>query len=77
MRFQNSMVAGLRQFVERRVIGDSVPRLVRWGKSLPPTLIRRMQADAFRRVVRYADSRQRFLSRAAIFSRLMLFLMPS
>jgi phenylacetate-CoA ligase len=63
VRFQNSMVAGLRQFVERRVIGDSVPRLVRWGKSLPPTLIRRMQADAFRRVVRYADSRQRFFSR--------------
>ncbi len=57
------MVAGLRQFVERRVIGDSVPRLVRWGKSLPPSLIRRMQAEAFRRVVLYAASRQKFFSR--------------
>ncbi len=57
------MVAGLRQFVERRVIGDSVPRLVRWGKSLPPSLIRRMQADAFRQVVLYAASRQKFFAR--------------
>ncbi|HUZ46087.1 MAG TPA: AMP-binding protein [Terriglobia bacterium] len=53
----------MRQFVERRMIGDSVPRLVRWGKSLPPSLIRRMQADAFRRVVLYAASRQKFFSR--------------
>ncbi len=52
-----------RQFVERRFIGDSVPRLVRWGKSLPPSLIHKMQADGFRQVVRYTASHQKFFAR--------------
>lgn len=57
------MIANLRKFVERRVIGDSVPRLVQWGKSLPPGLIRRIQTDAFRRVIRYAGTHQKFFGR--------------
>ena len=57
------MVADLRQIVERRLIGDSIPRLVQWGKSLPPSLIRRIQMDGFRRVVRYAGAHQKFFSR--------------
>jgi phenylacetate-CoA ligase len=57
------MVADLRKIVERRVIGDSIPRLVQWGKSLPPGLIRRIQMDGFRRVVRYAGSHQKFFAR--------------
>ena len=57
------MVADLRKFVERRVIGGSIPRLVRWGKSLSPGLIQRIQRDGFRRVVRYAAARQKFFAR--------------
>ena len=57
------MVADLRTIVEHRVIGDSVPRLVRWGKSIPPGLIHRIQRDGFRRVVRYAAAHQKFFAR--------------
>ncbi|MEJ2008719.1 MAG: AMP-binding protein [Acidobacteriota bacterium] len=57
------MVPDLRKIVERRVIGDSIPRLTQWGKSLPPGVIRRLQIDAFRRVVRYAGAHQKFFSR--------------
>ncbi len=53
----------MRQFVERTVIGDSVPRLARAGKSAPPALIRRMQEDAFRHTVRYAARHQKFFAR--------------
>ena len=57
------MIAGLRQIVERAVIGDSPSRLAGWGKCLPPSLIRRIQADGFRRVVRHAASHQKFFVR--------------
>ncbi len=57
------MLSQMRQFVERTVIGDSVPRLARAGKSAPPALIRRMQEDAFRHTVRYAARRQKFFAR--------------
>ena len=56
------MVADFRKIVERRVIGDSIPRLVHWGKSLPPGLIRRIQMDGFRRVVRYTAANQKFFA---------------
>jgi phenylacetate-CoA ligase len=57
------MVADIRKIVERGVIGDSIPRLVQWGKSIPPGIIRRIQMDGFRRVVRYAAEHQRFFAR--------------
>lgn len=58
-----AMLNNLRKFVERAVIADSIPSLVRWGESLPRPLIRRIQADAFREAVRYAASRQKFFAR--------------
>lgn len=57
------MLAVLRKLVERAVIGDSVPALVRWGKHVPRPLIRRIQTDAFREVVRYAARHQKFFAR--------------
>jgi phenylacetate-CoA ligase len=57
------MVADLRKIVEHRVIGGSIPRLVRWGKSLPPGLIHKVQMDGFRRVVRYTAAHQKFFAR--------------
>ena len=57
------MLNSFRKFVERAVIGDSIPALVRWGKSLPRPLIQKIQADAFRQVVRYAAPRQKFFAR--------------
>ncbi len=57
------MLTSLRQFVEQAVIGDSVPRLARLGKSLPPALIRRIQEDGFRKTFGYAAKRQKFLAR--------------
>ena len=57
------MLTDLRKLVERVVIGDSVPRLVRWGRTLPRPLIGRLQAEAFRDAVGYAATRQKFLAR--------------
>ena len=57
------MLGGLRKLVERGVIGDSVPALVRWGKPLPRSVIRGIQADGFRKVVRYAARHQKFFAR--------------
>lgn len=57
------MLTALRQFVERAFIGDSVPALVRWGRTLPRPVIERLQAEAFRDVVRYAARHQKFLAR--------------
>jgi len=45
------------------VVGDSIPSLVRWGRSLPRPVIKRLQEDAFREVVRYAAQRQKFFAR--------------
>lgn len=57
------MLGSLRAIIERVMIGDSVPALVRWGKSLPRGIIRGIQADAFRAVVRYAARNQKFFAR--------------
>lgn len=48
---------------EHVVIGDSVPRLVRWGEAIPHSLIRRMQDDNFAATVRYAAEHQKFFQR--------------
>lgn len=57
------MVIPLRQFIERTLAGHSIPRLVRWGRGVSPRLIRKIQADSFRRVVRFAAVRQKFFAR--------------
>jgi phenylacetate-CoA ligase len=57
------MLNRLRNLFERVVIGESVPRLVRWGKAVPRAAIRDLQADAFRVAFRYAATRQKFLAR--------------
>jgi len=57
------MISRLRKLVERTVIGDSVPALVRWGKYVPTTVIKRLQQDSFRDLVRYAARHQKFFAR--------------
>ena len=44
-------------------MGNSVPALVRWGKPVPRSIIRGIQADGFREVVRYAAKQQKFFAR--------------
>lgn len=57
------MLSRLRNIFERAVIGDSVPALVRWGKHVPRSVTRGIQADGFRALVRYAATRQKFFAR--------------
>jgi len=57
------MLGHARQLIERTLIGDSVPALVRWGKHVPRSLIRGIQADPFRGLVRYAAEHQKFFAR--------------
>jgi phenylacetate-CoA ligase len=57
------MFNGFRKLFERVVIGNSVPALVRWGEGLPRPVVKRLQADAFREIVRYAAARQKFFAR--------------
>ncbi len=57
------MLGTLRKAFERTVIGDSVPALVRWGKRVPRSVIRGIQADSFRDLVRYTATRQKFFAR--------------
>ena len=57
------MLGSLRNLVERVVIGDSVPALIRWGKPLPRSVIRGIQTDGFRKVVQYAARHQKFFAR--------------
>ena len=57
------MLAKLRRFAERALIGDSVPALVRWGKLVPPSLVRSIQLGAFGEMVRYAARHQKFFGR--------------
>jgi phenylacetate-CoA ligase len=57
------MLSSLRKFVERAVIGESVPALVRWGKHVPRSVIKGLQGDSFRELVRYAAQRQKFFQR--------------
>lgn len=56
------MLGSLRKLVEY-VVGDSIPALVRWGKPVPRSIIRGIQADGFRAVVSYAAQRQKFFAR--------------
>jgi phenylacetate-CoA ligase len=57
------MLQNVRKIVERTLIGESVPALVRWGKHVPRSVIHRLQADSFRDVVRYAAAHQKFFAR--------------
>src|SRR5260370_3074210 len=57
------MLGNFRKLVESAFIRDSVPALAQWGKRVPPSLIRSIQADGFRDLVRYAAPRQEFFSR--------------
>jgi phenylacetate-CoA ligase len=57
------MVKSTQRLLERVFVGDSIPSLVRWGESMSRPWIRRLQADAFREVVRYAARRQKFFAR--------------
>jgi phenylacetate-CoA ligase len=57
------MLSRLRKLVERAVIGESVPSLVRWGKYVPRALIEGIQRDSFCELVRYAAERQAFFKR--------------
>jgi len=57
------MLKAIQTALERAFVGDSIPSLVRWGQSMSPELIRRLQRDAFGEVVRYAATRQRFFAR--------------
>ena len=57
------MLQNVRKIVERTLIGESVPALVRWGKHVPRSVICRLQADGFREVVRYAAAHQKFFGR--------------
>ncbi len=56
------MLGTARKFVESALIGESIPSLVRWGKALPRPVIRRIQADGFREVVRHAARHQKFFA---------------
>src|SRR5438552_3551502 len=57
------MLTAVRKLVERALIGDSAPALVRFAKTVPRPIIRRLQAESFRDVFRYAARRQKFLAR--------------
>jgi phenylacetate-CoA ligase len=57
------MLGTVRKIVESAVIGDSVPGLVRWGERVPRSVVRSIQRDAFRKVVRYAATHQKFFGR--------------
>lgn len=57
------MLSGIRKFVERTLIGESVTGLVRWGKHVPRAIIEGIQRDSFRELVLYAAERQEFFKR--------------
>jgi phenylacetate-CoA ligase len=57
------MLNSIRKFAERLLIGNSIPRLVRWGQDLPRSVVKGIQADAFREVVLYCAGRQDFFKR--------------
>jgi phenylacetate-CoA ligase len=54
------MLSSLGKFAERIVIRDSASTLIKWGKAMPRPAISRLQASAFREVVRYTARRQKF-----------------
>jgi phenylacetate-CoA ligase len=51
-----------RHLFERLWIGDSIPALVKWGRAVPRSITRRMQAEGFRSIVAYAAHHQRFFA---------------
>ena len=57
------MLKSAQRLLERVLVRDSIPSLVRWGESMPRAWIRRLQEDAFREVFRYAARHQKFLAR--------------
>jgi phenylacetate-CoA ligase len=57
------MLNQVRKLVERTLIGDSVPALVRWGKHVPPALVAKMRDESFVEVVQYAARHQKFFAR--------------
>lgn len=57
------MINKFRKLVEQAFIGDSVPRLVSWGKRVSPAMLRSIQADGFVEVMRYAAANQKFFAR--------------
>src|ERR1035441_9134233 len=57
------MLNQVRKLFERTVIRDSVPALVRWGKHVPPSVVRKIRQDAFIDVVRYAAKHKEFFAR--------------
>ncbi len=57
------MLNGLKTVIERNIIGESVPRLAKWGKRTPASVIRRLQAEAFREAVGFAARHQKFFGR--------------
>jgi phenylacetate-CoA ligase len=57
------MLSSIRKLVERAVIGESVPGLVRWGKHVPRSVIQGLQRDSFRELVCYTAERQAFFKR--------------
>jgi phenylacetate-CoA ligase len=57
------MYSQARRFVERALVGDSPPALVRWGKHVSPAVVRKIQSESFVEVVRYAAIHQRFFAR--------------
>lgn len=57
------MLSTVRKIVERAVIGDSVPRLARWGRQVPRSVVERLKTEAFVEAFRYTAQRQKFLAR--------------
>lgn len=57
------MLTALRSLFEKTVVGDSVPNLARFGQRVPRSLIRALQVEGFRRVVRYAARHQSFFNK--------------
>lgn len=56
------MLSTLGKFAEKVIIRDSASSLIKWSKATPRPVIRRLQASAFRDVVRYAARRQKFFA---------------
>lgn len=57
------MLSTVRKIVERAVIGDSIPRLARWGRQVPRSVVERLKTEAFVEAFRYTAQRQKFLAR--------------
>ena len=56
------MLGRVRNLVERALVGQSVPALARLGRTVSRSVIRGIQADGFRTVVRYAARNQKFFA---------------